>query len=228
MHSKPITINHIASSSKGNAHLVSDGETSLLLDCGEGDNMEKWKWVSGWEGIYQISDHGRLKSFKKVISGRILSNKNKTGWYLNVVLAAPGKARLSIKMHKLVALAFIPNPDSLPEINHKDSNKQNNTADNLEWVTRNANMAHAIKNNPRIISGMNNYNKEVRPRPVLQITTDGRILAKFCNTFEAHRNTGVCSRNIHQVASKTEYKPGKTRKQAGGFVWRFDEVAKNG
>jgi len=65
----PITINHIASSSKGNAHLVFDGETSLLLDCGEGDNMEKWKWVSGWEGIYQISDHGRLKSFKKVISG---------------------------------------------------------------------------------------------------------------------------------------------------------------
>jgi hypothetical protein len=183
--------------------------------------MERWRDVPGWEGIYQVSDKGRLKSFKGEPSGRVLSNKNKTGGYFNVVLCGKGRERKSIKLHRLVAEAFVPNPEGKPQVNHKDGNKQNNSADNLEWVTEKENMEHAAKSNPAFLKEMNKWNRIVRPKRVLQRSLSGKILGVFLNCKEASRATGICGRNIHQVASKTEYKPGFIRSQAGGFVWEF-------
>jgi hypothetical protein len=75
---------------------------------------------------------------------------------------------------------------------------------------------------------MNHYNKFVRPKIIEQLSFDGSILAEYPNSEEAKKATGVCHRNILQVANQTEYKPGKTRKQAGGYVWRFkDEIQSN-
>jgi hypothetical protein len=183
--------------------------------------MEEWRDVKGWEGIYQVSSHGRLKSFKKDPSGRILSNVNQNGDYFSVVLCQGNRVPRYVRMHILVAEAFIPNPLGKPEINHIDLNKQNNRAENLEWVDRRENYDHAVQNGVDFWSGMNHYNQCVRPKPVLQIRPDGKVLRKFNNCIEAARATGVCSRDIHLVASRTEYKPGLTRRQAGGFVWRF-------
>lgn len=183
--------------------------------------MEEWKDIAGWEGVYQISSHGRIKSFKDKKEGRILSNQNKTGGYFNVVLCQKGKRRLSIKIHRLVAIAFIPNPQNKPEVNHKDGNKQNNNEINLEWATRKENALHSIEKGLANFYAMNIANRFIRPAHVIQKTMDGRTLNVFQNCTEAHKATGVCTRNIHQVASKTEYKPGMTRKQAGGFRWEY-------
>ena len=71
--------------------------------------MEEWKWIKGFEGIYQISSHGRLKSFRKIKSGYILSNQNKKGWYLTVNLFDSDGVRHTRRIHRLVTEAFIGN-----------------------------------------------------------------------------------------------------------------------
>jgi len=182
--------------------------------------IEIWKDVKGWEGIYQISNQGKLKSFKKVRNGRILSNQNANGDYFSVVLAYAGKMNFT-RIHRLVAEAFIPNPENKSEVNHKDGNKQNNHLSNLEWSTHSENVIDDIKRNPQRIRGMIRYNKFIRPKPILQKTLKDKIISKYPNACEAGRKTGICSRNILQVARKDKHKPGKVRKQAGGFVWVF-------
>lgn len=185
------------------------------------EEKEEWADIAGWEGIYQVSSHGRLKSFKRVRHGRILSNTNKTGWYFSVVLAMPGMQRRSTRMHRLVAEAFIDNPDRKKYINHIDGNKQNNRVENLEWVTCSENVAHSMKMNPLCVLGMNLYNQIIKPNPVKQLSLSGDLIRVFRNCVEAGKATGVCTRNIHYVAARTEYKPGLTRKQAGGYRWEY-------
>jgi hypothetical protein len=185
-------------------------------------NQELWKDIPEFEGVYQISNFGRLKSFKIVLTGRVLSNKEKSGKYFSVVLKYKGKIRY-VRMHRLVAEAFIPNPENKPAVNHKDLNKQNNRVDNLEWATNSENCRHAIEHYPNYFAGINYYNKFVRPLPICQYTLEGKFIKSYPNAAEASKATGVCQRNILQVAMKTEYKPGKTRKQAGGYIWRADD-----
>ena len=182
--------------------------------------MEIWKDIEGWEGIYQISNCGRLKSFKKLKTGKILSNTNKTGWYLGVILEAKGKINQSCKIHILVAKYFVPNPDGKPDVNHKDTNKQNNHDWNLEWVTKSENMEHISKEKPEFLAGMNTYNWN-RLKEILQVSTSGEIVERFVNGRLASEKTGICERNIYQVATRTPWKPGKVRRQAGGFIWRY-------
>lgn len=186
--------------------------------------METWKDIKGFEGIYQISNMGRLKSFKSDPSGRILSLKNRKGDYLSIVLCYGTKRRYT-RIHRLVAEAFVPNPHNKPEVNHIDGNKQNNRADNLEWVTRTENHRHAIKMNPNILWGIVKYNRFTRPKTIQQFSLDGNFVAEYPNAAEASRVTGICQRNILQVANRDEYRPGKTRSQAGGFIWRFKPEA---
>ena len=105
---------------------------------------EIWKDIEGYEGLYQVSNIGNVKRVEhedyrcrqgyRVFKERYLTpNKDQNG-YLNVGLWK-NNTRKKHKIHRLVASAFILNPDSLPQINHKDENKQNNSADNLEWCT---------------------------------------------------------------------------------------------
>jgi len=180
---------------------------------------EIWKEIDGWEGIYQVSNYGRLKSFKGDPQGNVLSNVNKTGGYFSVVLCFRDKKRY-VRMHRLVAEAFLFRRNRLLQINHKDGDKQNNKVENLEWVTPRENMLHAARTNPSFLSGMKRYN-QTKGKNVLQISLGGTLIEKFKHAADAARHTGVCVRNIHQVASKTEYKPGLFRKQAGGFRWEY-------
>lgn len=182
--------------------------------------MEEWKDVPNFKGIYQVSNYGRLRSFKKNPNGKILSNINKDGGYFSVVLRYQKQVRYC-RMHVLVAEAFIPNWDNKPEVNHKDTNKQNNLHSNLEWCTRKENHIHAIKHIPAVLAGMNNYNRFIRPIPILQFDLLGNFISEYPNGTIAHEATKVCQRNILQVAHKTEYKSGRIRKQAGGFIWRL-------
>lgn len=101
--------------------------------------FEKWKHVRGFEGLYMVSHLGGVYSLKS----RRRLNPSKTGYAL-VTLRKEGKS-VSRPVHRLVADAFLPNPDNLLIVNHKDGNKQNNRLDNLEWCTQKENVAHAIK-----------------------------------------------------------------------------------
>jgi len=192
-------------------------DSGFLLE----DAMETWKDIKGWEGLFQISDHGRLKSFLKDPNGYIRSVKNGNGWYLTTTLTSGGRKMQTKRIHRLVAEAFIPNPDGKPTVNHKDLNKQNNHFENLEWAYYAENMGHAISHGVDFFSSMNHYNKFIKPKRVVQLGLDGTPMRVFWNCKDAGRKTGVCSRNIHQVAAKTEYRPGCTRSQAGGYKWSF-------
>jgi hypothetical protein len=140
---------------------------------------EQWKEISGFEGIYQISNHGRLKKLKGYARDmgypRLVSVKHKGGWYLTVTLRH-GPKRWTVRIHVLVAQAFVPNFESKPEVNHKDLNKQNNYADNLEWVTKKENVIHAVFHKPEIVCAMNYYNQFVRPKTIEQLSFDGKII----------------------------------------------------
>lgn len=201
-------------------HYVRSGSTLLGFFIGAIMESEVWKYVPGFGGMYQVSNHGRLKSFKRLLEGYVLSNVNKTGGYFSIVLNYMGEIRYC-RLNRLVAEAFIPNPENKPEVNHKDSDKQNTFVWNLEWATKSENVKHAIKHAPSMIRGMTNYNQNVRPKTILQIGSNGNVLAEFKNSKEAEKSTGVCHRNILQVASQDEYKPGLTRSQAGGFGWEY-------
>ena len=175
---------------------------------------EAWKDVVGFEGEYQISNLGRLKHFSKK-GWNILKNTNKKGWYFNVILVGKSKTK-SIKIHRLVAEAFIPNPENKPCINHKDGNKQNNCVDNLEWATQKENIEHARR------TGLWHYNSPYRELKVAQYDLNHNLIAIFKSCAFAGKETGICARNILQVANRTPFNSkGSTRKQAGGYIWEF-------
>ncbi len=110
---------------------------------------EVWRDVVGHEGKYMVSSHGRVENLKRK---RVLALfKDKDGYLIAKLSLEDGTSR-TLKTHRLVAIAFIPNPLDKKEINHKDGNKKNNRLTNLMWCTRKENMEHAGKNNlmPRV------------------------------------------------------------------------------
>lgn len=115
--------------------------------------VEKWKRAPGYEEFYEVSNRGRIRSLSReksngtgyhVIEGKILRNTLSRGGYLRASFSVDGVITKRT-VHRLVALAFIPNPNKLPFVNHKDGNKLNNNDWNLEWVTRLENSQHAAK-----------------------------------------------------------------------------------
>lgn len=104
--------------------------------------MEIWKDIKGYEGRYQVSSWGRVRNIQ---TGNIITPyKNEKG-YLKVYLNKGNHKNAKFRINRLVAQAFIPNPYNLPQVNHKDGNKENNSYTNLEWVTNKENQVHASK-----------------------------------------------------------------------------------
>lgn len=107
--------------------------------------MEEWKDVVGYEEFFQISNLGRLysKRTSKILSQTI----SKTGYYSHATrLGGRNGKRVYFKIHRLIAEAFIPNPEGKEQVNHKDGNKLNNAVENLEWATASENTKHAYDN----------------------------------------------------------------------------------
>lgn len=117
---------------------------------------EIWLWAKGYKGYYRISTKGRVRSVSRFVkcrsgalrklSGRIRLPGPAGNGYLGVSLSKKGKIKTEL-LHRLVAVAFVPNPNNLPEVNHKDTNKKNCAADNLEWVSQKGNSEHAVEYN---------------------------------------------------------------------------------
>lgn len=171
--------------------------------------MEVWKDIQGYEGLYQVSNMGRVKGLRK---NKILHQLQRGHGYLTVDLYKDGVPRKKESVHRLVATAFIPNPDGKREVNHIDENKQNNMATNLEWVTRSENMTRGTVQERLNKSRING----VKSIPILQFTRSGEFVAEYPSLAEAHRQTGFAQANICRCAQGS---PQYTH--AYGYIWRY-------
>ena len=169
---------------------------------------EEWKPIPGYEGLYEVSNWGRVKSYKYNSDGRILSpGKNTNGYYM-VNLWKDGKVKMRT-IHRLVATAFIPNPSKLPIINHRDENKQNNHVTNLEWCDHSYNNSYGTRMQ-RI--------EEKLSIPVVQLDNNGNFVAEYKSANEASRLTGIHQGNISGCCRHEH-----GRKLAKGFIFMFKD-----
>lgn len=120
--------------------------------------LEFWKDIKGYEGIYQVSNNGKVRRWARYLkSYKELSPYKTNGGYFRVSLCFKYERKLFL-VHQLVAKSFVDNPKSLTEVNHIDGNKKNNFSYNLEWVSRSENIKHAILNGLKI--GINKRDKK--------------------------------------------------------------------
>lgn len=157
--------------------------------------MEQWKDIDAYEGMYQVSSHGRVRSLDRkdhrgrFWKGRILKQvKIKSGYY-QVTLLKIGKQK-QIGVHRLVALAFVPNENKPKIINHKDGNKTNNFASNLEWVTVSENTKHAYDMD-LINKGEKHHKAKLQNEQVIEIKKriqQGECYASMAREFGVDRS----------------------------------------
>ena len=142
--------------------------------------MEKWRDIPGYEGFYQVSDLGNIRSIR---FNKIRNMKSWDSHGYRAVELCMNNNRYTVGIHRLVALTFIPNPENKPEVNHKDRNKSNNNVENLEWVTQSENVAHAYRHGvePRLTHQDQPFQKEI-----LDIIEN----KKYFSIREASRQTG--------------------------------------
>lgn len=169
--------------------------------------IEEWKPITGYEEMYEVSNLGRIKNSR---NGRIKkSGPGGRGNYKKVDLYKNGEYK-KCYVHRLVAEAFIPNPDNLPEVNHKDENGFNNNVDNLEWYTPKQNSNYGTRN--KRIGAKNS-------KQVAQYTLDlpCELIKVWPSACEVERELGINHQSISMCCN------GKL-KQAGGFTWSFYQI----
>lgn len=172
---------------------------------------EIWKDIKGYEGLYQISNFGRVKSLKrktlnsKCLYDKILNNRINHNGYFMIFLSKNKKIK-GFRINRLVAEAFLPNPNNKPQVNHKDGNKTNNRIDNLEWCTAKHNTQHAIKNGLRT----NKYHREI-----VQCDLDNNLIKEWHSIKEA-TNFGFSKSGICQCCKSK-------RKKHKNYKWYYKE-----
>lgn len=179
-----------------------------------------WRPIPDYEGFYEVSNTGKVKSvyrYKRILKPMI----SNTG-YERVDLFK-NKNRKQFSVHRLVAMAFVSNPDAKPFVNHKDENKLNNVADNLEWVSHveNCRYGTAITRRTEHFDykhrKINNANQiKACSKPIRQYTKAGLFVREWASASACHKETGIATSGIREVVR------GK-RKSAGGYIFREGE-----
>lgn len=177
---------------------------------------EIWKNIKGYEGLYQISNLGKVKSLeRKRYNGqnyymqqeKILKLQNDKYGYKTIMLHKDKKSK-NLKVHRLVAQAFLTNPQNKLEINHKDGNKSNNCVNNLEWCTSIENVRHAFSNN--LIKQHNNTNIE-------QYSLDGTLLCTWNSISEAVNALHLRKSASSNISACCQHK----KPTAFGYIWEY-------
>lgn len=177
---------------------------------------EEWRDVSGYEGKYQVSNLGRVKSLERAVrdtSPYKIAEKlkkptlDKKG-YSQVMLWKNGKYKRFF-VHRLVATAFIPNTQQMPVVNHKDCNPKNNHVDNLEWCSQSHNIQHA--NNMGHHTGPKQNGKD--SIAVIQYDKKMNVIREYPSMAEAERVTGISNTSISRCCNGLY-------QQAGGYIWK--------
>lgn len=173
---------------------------------------EIWKNIEGYENRYEISNLGNIrnKQTKHIFSQKI----NKYGYKIVRFRFRKQNKYFHELVHRLVAKAFISNPNNYPQVNHKDGNKQNNCIDNLEWCTAKQNSNHAIENNlyQKNIIGILNYTNSLKI-PVLQYDLKGNFIKKWDSIYST-KQYGFIPQNVSDCCK------GKIKKHKN-FVWKY-------
>ena len=173
-------------------------------------NEEVWKDIKSFEGRYQISNFGNVRTlnWKKTGKIRLMSPAHTLNGYKMMVfrVSGAGSKQKHPLVHRLVAEAFIPNPENKPYVNHIDGNKANNRVDNLEWVTRSENEKHKIYALGHPSGSM------IPPKPIRCVETK-KI---YPSISEAARQTGCAQTTISSVVLKKKW-----HKTAGGYHWEY-------
>ena len=203
---------------------------------------EVFKEIEGYKDRYYISNKGRLWSN---VSGRFIGAKDKETGYIQTTLTNEEGERESTSIHREVGKAFVPNddPENKIEINHKNYIRDDNRAENLEWVTRQENLDYSYERNSESCKKlwededfrkkiketssnlMKKLNKDpnfrgasrkARQKPLLQYTKEGELVSKFSSGREAVEKTGIRQSSISNALK------GRL-KTAGGFIWKYDQ-----
>ena len=181
--------------------------------------MEVWKDIKDYEGIYQVSNRGNIRSLDREVvysNGTVRNHKgvemkpsiDKDG-YLRVNLSRNGK-KSRFFIHRLVGMAFIPNEEDKPAINHKDGVKDNNEVSNLEWATHSENVTHAFE------TGLNTPHDGGTSIPVNKVDKyTNKIIKKYTSISSASRDTG---HSIQRIIANANTESGSYC----DFVWRYE------
>ena len=182
---------------------------------------EEWRDIPGFEGRYQVSNLGRVKSLPREVSNytgkllvkeKILKQRHDFKGYMRIDLKDNTGKHRYLGVHRLVALAFIPNPDNKPQINHIDGNKENNMLNNLEWVNNSENQLHAYR------TGLSHVSEKAgKPKKaVLQISVDtNEVIEEFESLSDAKKKFGDCG-NIAMCCKNK-------RRTAYGYKWKYKD-----
>lgn len=172
----------------------------------------EWKPAKGFNGLYLISDDGRVFSVR---SNRILTTRTEKTGYKTIELNVNGVSK-KMFVHRLVAEAFIPNPNNYPVVNHKDEDPGNNSVDNLEWCTYKYNINYGTCIERRV---KNTVHKRGADHPgskkVYQFDMDGNLLAEYESVADAAEKTGLSHKSISKACN------GKLKKYSE-CVWSYD------
>lgn len=173
--------------------------------------VEVWKDIAGYEGLYQVSNMGRVKSLSKKCGRRTSKEKIMNpfiSWdgYNLITFCKDGKTK-HFRIHRLVAEAFIPNPNGLPCVNHKDLSTTNNAVDNLEWCTHEYNNTYAGR---AIKTARKNM------KPICQFDLNGHLIREWESGSKIQQELGYEKTHIYSCCT------GK-RKTANGYTWKFKE-----
>jgi hypothetical protein len=195
--------------------------------------MEMWRDVKGYEGIYMVSNLGRVKSLPSMSERQYKNRKTnfipkkcrvlrinnlQTGGYCAVKLTTKGKV-INFKVHRLVADAFILNKECKDQVNHINGIKTDNYVSNLEWVTQSENIKHSFSIGSHKPKEQWLAKGELNPKSkkVIQFTKNGEFVAEYGSQQEAARVTGIDQSMIWHCCN------GIKCKTAGGFKWEYAE-----
>lgn len=173
---------------------------------------EIWKNIDGYDGKYQVSNLGNVKSYKN------LKKELCKNGYLRVTLYKEGKAKRFL-VHRLVANTFLENKSNKPQVNHIDGNKTNNQINNLEWVTSSENNKHAHKiglnkGSYGMLGKKGQLNK--KSKIILQYSLEGVFIKKWYGFYEIKRELNI---NISNIVACCK----KRRTKAKGYIWKYEE-----